>query len=355
MSAADELRVVLAGAASGVDPGRLARRHGASALLRATPAALERMGALPALVDALRLARDADATAYRRDLDARGISCVTMSDEAYPSRLRELHDPPLALFALGPAASALDLALRSAAIVGSRRAAEAGLRLAERLAGAVAAAGGVVISGLALGIDAAAHEGALATAGGPTIAVLGCGVDVPYPRRNRSVYRKIAESGLIISEYPPGTPPAPWRFPARNRLIAALAEVTVVVEARARSGALITADHALDLGRDVVAVPGSPGVASSAGTNGLLKSGAGLIEGPDDLCAWLGLDPPEPPRPPESEGDRRLLAALSEEPAHPDALSAALGLDAAPVVAALTRLQLAGRASPDGQGRWRAG
>src|SRR5947209_3106225 len=152
VSAADELRVVLAGAASGVDPGRLARRHGASALLRATPSVLERMGALPALVDALWLARDSDAGAYRRDLAARGISCVTVSDESYPARLRELHDPPLALFALGPQTAALDPQIRSAAIVGSRRAAEGGLRLAERLARAVASSGGLVVSGLALGI-----------------------------------------------------------------------------------------------------------------------------------------------------------------------------------------------------------
>jgi DNA processing protein len=354
VSAADELRVVLAGAASGVDPGRLARRHGASTLLRAAPSALERMGALPALIDALRLAADSDAEAYRRELAGRGIACLTVSEAAYPPRLRELHDPPLALFVLGPAAGSLHPGAPSAAIVGSRRAGESRLRLAERLAGAVAASGGVVVSGLALGIDAAAHEGALER-GGTTIAVLGCGVDVPYPRRNRAVYRRIAESGLIVSEYPPGTPPAPWRFPARNRLIAALADVTVVVEARARSGALITADHALDLGRDVLAVPGSPGVAAAAGTNGLLKAGAGLIEGPEDLCGWLGLDPPEPPRPPDNDGDRRLLAALAEEPAHPDALSAALGVGAGTVVAGLTRLQLAGRAAPDGQGRWRAG
>jgi DNA processing protein len=353
VSAADELRVVLAGAASGVDPGRLARRHGPSTLLRAAPSALERMGALPALVDALRLARESDAAEYRRGLAARGIACVSQSEEGYPPRLRELHDPPLAVFALGPATAALHPDAPSAAIVGSRRAADAGLRLAGRLAGAVAAAGGMVVSGLALGIDAAAHEGALA-AGGTTIAVLGCGVDVPYPRSNRAVYRSIAASGLILSEYPPGTPPAPWRFPARNRLIAALADATVVVEARARSGALITADHALDLGRDVLAVPGSPGVAAAAGTNALLKSGAGLIEGPEDLCTWLGLHPPAAPKQPDDEGDRRLLAALSEGPAHPDALAAALGVGAGPVVAGLTRLQLAGRASPDGQGCWRA-
>ena len=354
MSAVDELRVVLAGAASGVDPGRLARRHGAAALLRAAPTALERMGALPALIDALRLARESDIGAYRRELQARGISCLAVSEPGYPARLRELHDPPLALFTLGPGTSALDWPAASAAIVGSRRAAEGGLRLAARLAGGLAEAGGLVVSGLALGIDAAAHEGAL-DAGGTTVAVLGCGVDVPYPRRNRGIYARIAEAGLVISEYPPGTPPAPWRFPARNRLIAALADVTVVVEARARSGALITADHALDLGRDVLAVPGSPGIASAAGANALLKAGAGLIEGPEDLCTWLGLEPPAAPELPADGPDRRLLEALGEGPAHPDALSAALGVPAGTVVAGLARLELDGRVARDGQGRWRAG
>jgi DNA processing protein len=169
------------------------------------------------------------------------------------------------------------------------------------------------------------------------------------------VYARIADAGLVLSEYPPGTPPAPWRFPARNRLIAALADVTVVVEARARSGALITADHALDLGRDVLAVPGSPGIATAAGANALLKAGAGLIEGPDDLCTWLGLEAPAAPKPPADGADRRLLDALREAPAHPDALSAALGVPPGAVVAGLSRLELAGHVARDGQGRWRVG
>jgi DNA processing protein len=354
VSAVAELRVVLAGAACGVDPGRLARRHGCATLLRATPLALERMGALPALADALRRARDADTDSYLRDLATRGISCVTVSQPAYPQRLRALHDPPLALFTSGPRSEALDWAAPSAAVVGSRRAAETGLQLAHRLAGAVAAAGGLVVSGLALGIDAAAHGGAL-EAGGVTLAVLGCGVDVPYPRRNRRVYTQIGERGLIVSEYPPGTPPAPWRFPARNRLIAALADVTVVVEARARSGALITADHALDLGRDVLAVPGSPGVASAAGANALLKAGAGLIEGPEDLCGWLQLPPPVDRRRPPDGADGRLLASISDLPALPDELAGRLRLPAAAVAAGLSRLELSGHIQRDGQGRWRSG
>ena len=176
------------------------------------------------------------------------------------------------------------------AIVGSRRPADAALRLAGEMASAAAGGGALVVSGLALGVDAAAHAGALEA--GPTLAVLGSGPDVAYPRTNRALYDRIVERGLVVSEYPPGTPPAPWRFPARNRIIAALADVVLVVEARARSGALITADHALDLGRDVLAVPGWPGFSGAAGTNGLLKAGAGLVEGPSDLIAWLGIDPP---------------------------------------------------------------
>ena len=118
--------------------------------------------------------------------------------------------------------------------------------------------------------------------------MLGCGPDVAYPRTNRGLYARILAAGLIVSEYPPGTEPAPWRFPARNRLIAALADAVVVVEARARSGALITADHALDLGRDVLAVPGWPAFSGAGRHQRLLKAGAGLIEGADDLTAWLG-------------------------------------------------------------------
>jgi DNA processing protein len=354
LSSSDELRVVLAGAASGVDAGRLARRHGCGALLRAAPAALERMGALPALVDALRLAREADPAAYRAELDGRGVGCATVSEPRYPGRLRELHDPPLAVFWAGARTDLLAWEGASAALVGSRRAAPERLLLAERLGGAVAASGGLVVSGLALGVDAAAHRGAI-DGDGPTVAVLGSGVDVAYPRTNRSLYDDIRRHGLVLSEYPPGTRPAPWRFPARNRLIAALADVTVVVEARARSGALITADHALDLGREVVAVPGSPDIAGAAGTNGLLKAGAGLIEGPDDLCTWLGLQPPAAPTQPATGEGAELLAALGDAPASTDELAQRLGLPAARAVAGLARLELEGRVVKDARGHWRCG
>jgi DNA processing protein len=313
------------------------------------------MGALPVLADALALARQADVAVYRDGLAKRGIACVTISEPGYPARLQELHDPPLAVFTSGPRLDAFDWPSRAAGIVGSRRPSEAGLRLAGRLGSAVAGGGGLVVSGLALGIDAAAHIGAL-DARGVTVAVLGCGVDIAYPRTNRRTFDRIREVGLLVSEYPPGTRPAPWRFPARNRMIAALSDAVVVVEARASSGALITSDHALDLGRDVLAVPGSPGIAGAAGANGLLKAGAGLIEGPDDLCAWLGLDPPEPPPAAVPDGEpARVLSALADEPAAPDELAVRLGMPASAIASALTRLELAGRVVRDESGRMRPG
>lgn len=271
---------------------------------------------------------------------------------AYPRRLVDLHDPPSALHCTGRC-ELLGWAGPVLAAVGSRQAGDPGLALTRRLCRAAAAAGALVVSGLALGIDAAAHEGAL-DAGAPTIAVLGCGVDVAYPPRNRALHGRLAESGLLVSEYPAGTEPAPWRFPARNRLIAALADVVLVVEARRRSGALITADHALDLGRDVVAVPGWPGFEGAAGTNTLLKAGAGLIENEQDLLGWLGLEeagaPPVAAAPDAQAG--RVLDALRRQADHPDRLARVLDMDAGSVSAAIARLELTGLVVRDEAGRW---
>jgi DNA processing protein len=207
----------------------------------------------------------------------------------------------------------------------------------------------MVVSGMALGIDAAAHGGAL-DVGRPTVAVLGCGTDIAYPRRHRGLYERILEVGLVMSEYPPGTTPAPWRFPARNRLIAALAATLVVVEARARSGALITADHALDLGRDVVAVPGAAGSSAAAGTNGLIKSGAGLVEDEADLAGWLGIDGPAPHPPPADAEACALLDRLSGAPAFPDEVSRPGS--AGRTAALLSRLEVEGWVARDPAGRY---
>jgi DNA processing protein len=350
MSAEDELRVVIAAAAAGVDAGAAARRAGgAGALLRAAPRRLSALGIGGGLVDELRLARHADPAAYVAALAARGIRCVTRSDPAYPARVAELHDPPLALFLAG--AGPADGGTPALAVVGARRAGDGSLALAARLAAFAAGRGVRIVSGLALGIDAAGHRGAL-DAGGATVAVLGCGPDVSYPRANAALRRRIEVAGAIVSEYPPGTPPAPWRFPARNRIIAALADAVLVVEARARSGALITADHALDLGRDVLAVPGAANAPRAAGTNGLLRAGAGLVEHEDDLAGWLGLDPPEQVRPPEAA--RALLDAVASGPAFADELAGRVGRSAAEVGAQLAVLELDGWVAADASGRYLA-
>ena len=182
------------------------------------------------------------------------IRSLRRRDAAYPGLLAEIHDPPPQLFVRGSAADEI-LGRAAVAVVGARACSSYGRSVARSLARELAAAGLVVVSGMARGIDGEAHRGAL-DAGGVTIAVLGCGIDRDYPAAHSDLARRICEQGLIVSEYEPGVEPAPWRFPARNRIIAGLCSVAVVVEARERSGALITADFALEEGRDVLAVPG---------------------------------------------------------------------------------------------------
>ncbi len=346
------MRVVIAGARAGIEPSGAARRAGGpEALLAATTRRLDQLGVPATFQAALRSARSADIEAYRRELAESGTSCATGDDPAYPAALHDLHDPPLAVFLRGAAVAPPPAGRAAVAIVGARRPTDAGLRLARRLGAFAAGSGLTVVSGMALGIDAAAHAGAL-DAGGLTVAVLGCGTDIAYPRSHRGLYARILEHGLAVSEYPPGTAPAPWRFPARNRLIAALAGTLVVVEARARSGALITADHALDLGRDVVAVPGAAGSSSAAGTNGLIKSGAGLVEDEADLSVWLGVDEPVGPEPPADPAVRAVLERLSGRPAYADDIAAAAGIGPGPAAALLSRLEIDGWLARDASGRY---
>lgn len=208
---------------------------------------------------------------------------VPRSSSGYPVGLRDLEDaPPIHVLGRLTVASGV-------AIVGTRRCTRYGVDLAESFGEAVAKSGWTTVSGLARGIDAAAHRGAL-RAGGHAVAVLGCGVDVCYPRENRSLYERIFETGgAIVSEYPPGTPPARWRFPARNRLIAAMSAVVVVVEAARTGGALITARLAAEIGRPVFAVPGDVDRVASEGCNRLIRDGAHPVLGAEDLVEGLGL------------------------------------------------------------------
>jgi DNA processing protein len=198
----------------------------------------------------------------------------------------------------------------------------------------------VVVSGLARGVDGYAHRGAL-DAGGETVAVLGCGIDRDYPRAHAALAAQIATRGLIVSEYPPGVAPAPWRFPARNRIVAGLAQATVVVEARERSGALITADLALEEGREVLAVPGEITSGLSRGTNALLRLGAVPVTCADDVLDAIGVEaPPRRSDEPPPGAPQCVLAAIDGGAQTADEILRATGLAADAVAAALTELEL---------------
>lgn len=250
------------------------------ALLKEVIALLE-PGAPP---DARAAALVTDA---RRHLDAaRGktIGLLAWGDPAYPQLLGHIVDPPLALWTRGNP-EAFDRP--AIAVVGSRSATSASIAVARRLGRDLAAAGIAVVSGLARGVDGAAHEGAL-DAGGMTIAVLGCGADVTYPAEHANLAVRVVDSGMLISELPPGTPPLPSHFPLRNRIISGLSTAVVVVEAGDRSGSLITARMALEQGRDVLAVPGGVGSGRYRGSHALIKDGARLVETVEDVLQELG-------------------------------------------------------------------
>jgi DNA processing protein len=253
-----------------------------------------------------------------RDLDAdrcaareAGIATVCRHADAYPAALEDLADAPPVLFAAGDQSRLARFAEDPAvAIVGTRNPSPYGREVAYSLGRGLARAGVPVVSGLALGIDAAAHRGCLA-GGGMPVAVLACGPNVVYPRRHRGLHREVVEHGLVLSELPPGTHPFRWSFPARNRIMAGLARMTVVVEAADPSGSLITSDFARDLGRSVAAVPGHVTSRVARGTNGLLRDGAIPVTGPADVLdelfgAGVRSLPPEP-APTTQEPDDPLL------------------------------------------------
>ena len=285
------------------------------------------------------------AASVRASLAGRGILHLPITANAYPTRLRRIFDPPFGLFGVGSVATALSALEHSPAIaiVGSRRPSGAGRRLAAALAADLASRGAVIVSGLARGIDAAAHEGAL-EAGGVTIAVLGSAVDRIHPRRHVGLADRIQVNGAVVSEYWPGTDPLPWRFPARNRIVAGLCDATVVVEAGARSGALITADFAMENGSTVLAVPGWPASSLSTGCNALIRSGAAVCEAADDVVrevpngAWA-----EARVAPSPTGTTALvLAIVTRGPAGADAIAAEAGITHAEVAVALAALELDG-------------
>ena len=286
--------------------------------------------------------RGFDGRAYEQRLAAAGLRFVGRAAAAFPGLLRAIHDPPPGLFVRGAADAEL-LSRPAVAVVGARACSGYGASVARSLARDLAAAGLVVVSGLARGIDAEAHRGAL-EAGGTTVAVLGCGIDRDYPAAHRELAQRVAATGLIVSEYAPGVEPAPWRFPARNRIVAGLCAATVVVEARERSGALITADLALEEGREVFAVPGEITSSLSAGTNDLLKLGASPLTRADDVLSCFGLETAREAATVEGTA-AQLLELLRDSPASADELVRRAGLDAGEVARALVELELAGLAA----------
>lgn len=280
----------------------------------------------------------------RADLETAGCWACCRHDERFPPGLRDAADAPRALIGRGdPALLGRLVPERAVTVVGARRATAYGREVARELARELAAAGMLVVSGLAFGVDACAHRGALEA--GTTVAVLGCGADVAYPVAHRSLWRQVGERGLVLSELPPGTGAWRWTFPARNRIMAALAGMTVVVEAARRSGSLITADLAADLGRDLGAVPGPVNSRASAGANDLLAGGACLIRDAQDvLDAMLGPGA----RSAERAGPRlepELLAALAVVEGGEgtgDAVAARLDLSGAEAARALATLEALG-------------
>jgi DNA processing protein len=289
-----------------------------------------------------RFAAGFDEPEYRRELERRGLRFLARSDSRFPPLLGAIHDPPPGLFLHGGAEAEL-LSRPAVAIVGARACSAYGAGVARLLGRELASAGLVVVSGLARGVDGEAHRGALeAGEGGVTVAVLGCGIDRIYPAANGRLRDEIAERGLVVSEYAPGVPPAPWRFPARNRIVAGLAAVTIVVEAREGSGALITADFALEEGREVLTVPGEITSTLAAGSNGLLRLGATPLTRTEDVLELFGLEAAEPAAPQLGPTARAVLERVQDEPRGADAIGRVTGLDAGEVAAALAELELAG-------------
>ena len=276
-------------------------------------------------------------------LERHGITVLTWDDDAYPARLRTIPASPPVLYVRGSLTPEDEWAL---AVVGTRRITRYGQEVTRRLVEPLAAEGVTIVSGLALGVDALAHRTAL-DAGGRTIAVLGSGVDQIYPSSNRALARRIIEHGALISDYPPGTPPEPNNFPPRNRIISGLSLGVLVIEAGEKSGALITANYALEQGREVLAVPGSILSAQSRGTNRLIADGAIPVCSAEDILQALNLEWLDSQREvqriaPENPLEQAILDALRDGPRHVDDLGRTLDLDAATVTSTLAFLELKG-------------
>ncbi len=311
-----------------------------------------REGSAAACLDAVRRGRagsDADQelarTLYPGTLEGAlargGVTFVPFGSAGYPAQLEALADPPAALFVRGLPLPERD---RAIAVVGARNCSDLGRDLATTIGRDLAATGMCAVSGAARGIDSAGHEGALAGRG-HTVAVLGSGIDRPYPPGSASLIARIERAGTLVSEYPPGVPAASFRFPARNRIIAGLSAAVVVVEGAQGSGSMISAEHALDLGRDVFAVPGAITNPLAFVPNALIREGAALIRGVDDLLSDLGLNASgrvSTPRRTDLTLAEQATLDLVTEPVLAEKVAGALGLSVQDVLPLLVALELKG-------------
>jgi DNA processing protein len=337
--------------------GKLLRELGSpDAIFNASLTELEAQHLPAAVAQAVHSRRPlSDAAKELAQAQALGVRLLTWDEPAYPERLREIYDPPPLLYVRGN----IELLRRHlVSIVGARRPTPYGNQMAERLARDLADRGLVIVSGLARGIDSSAHRGALSSAGGATIGVLGCGIDIVYPKENKKLFAEMEQRGAIISEFPLGTFPAPQNFPIRNRIIAGMALGVVVVEGAQYSGSLITARLAMEFGREVYGVPGNATHAESFGPNQLIKQGAKLVTGWEDVVEEL----PTPVRaelvPVEAASSEERIALVEEALApaerplyellsvdqsrHVDELVEESGLSSSEVLAALFDLELKG-------------
>jgi DNA processing protein len=310
--------------------------------------------------DLVEASRAREASVMRSALEGADAWACCRHDAAFPTSVQRLADAPRVLFGRGdPERLAMLASDDCVTVVGARRPSAYGREMGELLGRELGSAGLVVISGMALGIDSCAHRGAL-QANALTVAVLGSGADVPHPARMSDLYRRIADRGLVLSELPPGTTPRRWTFPARNRIMAALGAMTVVVEGRERSGSLITANLAAEGGREVGAVPGRVGAATAAGPNALLHQGAHVVRGGEDVLdvLWgIGAQPPAEVQdispvdvPPALAA---VLAEVENGEATLDAVACGAGLDPMEAAEALSMLEVAGLVSCDSAGWWR--
>ncbi|MEL6891479.1 MAG: DNA-processing protein DprA [Actinomycetota bacterium] len=333
------LRSLLLGRRPGAAVGRVldgaVEHEPVGRLLRRDPAVAHRWRAQLAERSAARIG------AELADLDVRVLG---PEDPEWPPPLLVDPDPPPALFVCGR----LDTTVRRVAVVGTRNPTAGGLEIAARFGHGLASAGVAVVSGLALGIDGAAHRGALAAAEASLVAVVANGHDRPYPKRHAALWREVTRHGAVVSEWPPGTAPEAHRFPRRNRIIAAMSEAVIVVESRERGGSLLTARDAAERGVEVMAVPGAPGARAAAGTNKLVQDGAALVVDVDDVLTFLQLDHsgagrlPADPRPAPSGDEMVVLGALRDGPTTVDRLAGRLGLDLGVAAMHLARLERSG-------------